>query len=198
MGVVNGIARSVNKASVSGPLFGLDLEDSGGCQCLFSFFVFLGVKVDILVFKDDAGDLVVFPAAGELGFGNDKGDEATSLGGMRWLDGFDAELLLRAGVPDGGKVKPGFWMLVSVMRWVGLVVQDKLHGIALCGYIADEPRGMGWKFYVCQIALQVDDQAIDVIVFIAGVADDGAPDFPGVLFCCFHCMMICKMMLFIT
>ncbi len=28
------------------------------------------MEVDILVFKDNAGDLVVFPATGELGFGN--------------------------------------------------------------------------------------------------------------------------------
>jgi hypothetical protein len=190
MGMVNGIAGGIDKAGVGGPFFGLDLEDSGGCQHLFSFFVFLRVEVDILVFNDDAGDLVVFPAAGELGFGNGKGDQATGLGGMRRLDGFDAELLLGAGVLDGGEVKPGFWMVVSVMRRVWLVVQDDLHGIAFCGYVVDEPGGMGWKFYVYQISLLVDDEAIDVIVFIGSKAGDGAPDFAGVLFCCFHCMMI--------
>jgi hypothetical protein len=190
MGVVNGIACGIDKAGIGGPFFGLDLEDSGGCQRLFSFFVFLRVKVNIFVFKDNAGDLVVFSASGELGFRNGKGDQATGLGGMRRLDGFDAELLLGAGVPDGGKLKPGFWMIVVVMRRVGFVVQGEMHGIAFCGYIADEPGGMGWKFYVYQISLLVDDEAIDVIVFIAGVAHDGAPDFADVLFCCFHCMMI--------
>jgi len=190
VGMINGITSGIDKAGVSGPFFGLDLEDGGGCQRLFSIFVFLGMEMDILVFKDDAGDLVVFPAPGELGLGNGKGDQATGLGGMRWLNRFYPELLLGAGVLDGGKVKPGFWMVVPVMRWVGLVVQDKLDGIALCGYIADEPGGMRWKFYVHQVALLVDNQAIDVIVLIAGVADDGAPDFQGVLFCFFHCMMI--------
>ena len=190
MGVVNGIACGIDKAGTGGPFFGLDPEDNGGCQRLFSFFVLPGMEVDILVFKDNTGDLVVFPASGEFGFGNGKRDQATGLGGMRRLNGFDTELLVRAGVLDGAKVKPGFWMLVSVMRRVGLVVQDELDSFAFRGHVADEPGRMGWKFYVRQIALQVGDQAIDVIVFIAGVADDGAPDFQGVLFCFFHCMMI--------
>ncbi len=190
MGMVDGIAFGIDKAGIGDPFFGLDLEDGGGHQRLFSFFVFLGMEVDILVFKDDAGDLVVFPASGELGFGNSKGDQATGLGGMWRLNGFDAELLPGAGVLDGGKVKPGFCMVVSVMRRVGLVKQDKLDGIAFSGYLADEPGGMRWKFYVHQVPLLVDDQAIDVIVLIAGVARDGSPDFPGVLFCFFHCMMI--------
>jgi hypothetical protein len=27
-------------------------------------------------------------------------------------------------------------------------------------------------------------------VFIGGVADEDARDFPGLLFCCFHCLLI--------
>ena len=165
--MVNCVTVRIDKSRVGFTLFGPDVEDWGGRQGFFSFLVLFGMEVDILLFKDNAGDPVVFSAAGEAGFGNGEGDETAGFRGMRRLYGSNAKLSVVAGILNGFKLRRR--MSMSVMRRVvGLVVQDDLDEIPFCRNFANKPGGMRWKFYFFEVSLLVDDHAIYVIVLVGG------------------------------
>src|SRR3984957_9046939 len=171
MGVVNGVAVCVDKSRFCAALFGLDVQDGCGCQRIFLLIVFLRMQMDIVVFKNDAGDFVVFAAPGELWLRNGKCNRATGLRGMRRLYRSDDEFAAGAGAFNGVEVKPGLRIIVSKMWWAWLVLKDQSNDITFRGHVSDELCCVGRKFHIFQCAFLVDDKTIDVIVFIGSVAN---------------------------